>query len=108
FKLIRYAYDILSDPSRRVEYDEYAGSHVERSHAPAGPETAQHERRPASAPDVRRRVYITLDEQLRGGRVELQVSRTEYCTACTGSGTSANRVSCVTCSGDGYVRPSFG
>ena len=88
FKLIRAAYDVLRDPSRRAAYDRNAASRSERPPASAerSPSAAQREPRAARAPDVRRRVRITLDEQLRGGRVELQVTRTEYCSACGGSG----------------------
>ena len=57
---------------------------------------------------MRRRVRITLDEQLRGGRVELQVSRTEYCSECGGSGSGETLVSCDNCGGSGQVRPSLG
>jgi DnaJ-class molecular chaperone len=51
---------------------------------------------------VRRHVRITLDEQLRGARVELQITRTEYCSVCGGSGT--REVRAVTAR-SGYMRP---
>ena len=107
FKLIRFAYDILRDPSRRAEYDRRAASSAEGSSS-APPRADQHERRAASAPDVRRRVHITLQEQLRGGSVELQVSRTADCATCAGSGVSRKTASCDVCGGDGYMRPSLG
>ena len=101
FKLIRAAYDVLMDPSRRAAYDRNAASRAERQHTSAErpPSAARGEPGAPRAADVRRRVRITLDEQLRGGRVELQVTRTEYCSACGGSGTSAVRASCDNCSG---------
>ena len=109
FKLIRAAYDVLVDPSRRATYDRNAASRAERQHTSAErpPSAARGEPGAPKAADVRRRVRITLEEQLRGGRVELQVTRTEYCSACGGSGTSAVRASCDTCSGSGYVRRSL-
>src|SRR5947207_12546602 len=109
FKLIRSAYDVLRDPSRRSDYDRNAAARAERAPAPERPApAAQREPHVGRAPDVRRRVRITLDEQLRGGRVELQVSRTEYCSVCEGSGSSEVRASCDSCRGSGYVRPSLG
>src|SRR5438067_1267393 len=111
FKLIRSAYDVLRDPSRRADYDRNAASRAEPVPAPAQRRpgsAAQREAHVARAPDVRRRVRITLDEQLRGGRVELQVTRTEYCSVCEGSGTSEVRAACDNCRGSGYVRPSLG
>jgi molecular chaperone DnaJ len=110
FKLIRSAYDVLRDPSRRADYDRNAVSRAARPSTPAErpASAAQHEPRAGSAPDVRRRVHITLDEQLRGGRVELQVTRTEYCSVCGGSGSSEVRASCDNCRGSGQVHPSLG
>ena len=111
FKLIRSAYDVLRDPSRRADYDRNAASRAEPAPAPAQRRpgsAAQREAHVARAPDVRRRVRITLDEQLRGGRVELQVTRTEYCSVCGGSGSSEVRASCDNCRGSGYVLPSLG
>ena len=110
FKLIRSAYDVLRDPARRADYDRHAASRAERPHAPTErpASAAPRERHAGSAPDVRRRVCITLDEQLRGGRVELKVTRTEYCSVCGGSGSTEVRVSCDTCRGSGNVRRSLG
>ena len=110
FKLIRFAYDVLRDPSRRSDYDRNATSRAERAPVPAARSGSAAQREPhvARAPDVRRRVRITLDEQLRGSRVELQVIRTEYCSVCGGSGSSEVRASCDNCRGSGYVRPSLG
>src|SRR5439155_11745685 len=110
FKLIRFAYDVLRDPSRRSDYDRNAASRAERAPVPAARSGSAAQREPhvARAPDVRRRVRITLDEQLRGSRVELQVTRTEYCSVCGGSGSSEVLTSCDNCRGSGYVRPSLG
>src|SRR5437868_7552790 len=71
FKLIRSAYDVLRDPSRRSDYDRNAASRAERPGAPPERRGSAVQREPhiERAPDVRRRVRITLDEQLRGGRV---------------------------------------
>ena len=109
FKLIRFAYEVLRDRSRRADYDHHTASRDERSQPPAKQPGATAHRDPnvASAPDVRRRVDITLDEQLHGGRGELHVTRTEYCSTCGGSGTNGVPASCATCKGEGYVRPSL-
>jgi molecular chaperone DnaJ len=109
FKLIRAAYDVLRVPSHRAAYDRNAASRAKREHTSAerSCSAARGESAAQRAADVRRRVRITLDEQLCGGRVELQVTRTEYCSACGGSGTSAVRASCDNCRGSGYVRGSL-
>ena len=105
FKRIRFAYELLRDSQRRAEYDRHTAA---RSHAssPACPADAAPDV-PTRA-DVRRRVRITLDQQLRGGHVELQLTRTEYCDACTGSGSAGTVVSCGACGGSGHVRSSLG
>src|SRR5438876_856927 len=110
FKLIRSGYEVLRDPSRRADYDRHAASHSDESPARAEQPASAPQRGPhaRSAPDVRRRVYITLDEQLRGGRVDLQLTRTEYCSTCGGSGSSAVPASCDYCRGSGYMRHSLG
>ncbi len=111
FKLIKAAYEVLRDPSRRADYDRQVAADAERRRpAPAGQPApaARREPRARSAPDIRRRVDITLDEQLRGGRIELPVSRTEYCSVCTGSGWRGGRASCGKCGGSGYMRVPLG
>jgi molecular chaperone DnaJ len=104
FKRIRSAYDVLRDRSRRADYDRKATQGAEGAQASAEPA----ENTVPREPDVRRRVSITLDEQLHGGRVELQVTRTEYCAACEGLGTRGERALCAGCAGAGYVRPTLG
>ncbi len=110
FKRIRAAYDVLRDPARRAEHDRRAAAGGERAPAAAArpASAAPREPRAASAPDVRRQVWISLDEQLRGGRVDLKVTRTEYCTACGGSGAARASAPCGACHGSGSVRPALG
>ncbi len=110
FRRIRFAYDVLRDARRRAEYDRSVarrgGRAERRADDPAA--TAPREPRMPSAPDVRRRVRITLDEQLRGCRIDLRVARTEYCAVCEGAGATGAPARCATCTGSGRVRPSFG
>jgi molecular chaperone DnaJ len=109
FKLIRSAYETLRDPHRRAEYDRRAAARAKRPHS--HPDRSAHAagREPCApgASDVRRRVQITLDQQLHGGRIELQLTRTEYCSVCKGCGAHGKPVPCDTCSGSGQVRPSL-
>ena len=91
FKRIRSAYDVLSDPSRRADYDRNLASRAERPSAERPESATQREPRAERAPDVRRRVHITLDEQflletngLRPHQVRLEggdASSDSYCYA---------------------------
>jgi molecular chaperone DnaJ len=110
FKRIRAAYEVLCDPERRADYDRSVARQGKRAAAAAAEPAASapRERRTSRAPDARRRVCITLDEQLRGRRVDLKVTRTEYCPACGGAGVGVTPVACGTCAGSGRIRPPLG
>ena len=107
FKRIRSAYEILRDAKRRADYDRDAAREQDTADQQAS--AAQPEPPPGRAPNLSRRARITLDEQLRGCRVKLKLTRTEYCRRCGGSGDNdVPPVICGTCRGSGRVRHSLG
>lgn len=107
FTRIRHAYEILRDATRRADYDRDIAS--ARDAASQQASAVQPEPPAARAPNLSRRARITLHEQLRGCRVQLKVTRTEYCRQCTGSGESyAPPVACDNCGGSGRVREALG
>lgn len=110
FKRIRSAYEILRDSKRRADYDRHAAARAERGHHAARHQAPAAQPDPPSgrAPNLSRRARITLGEQLHGGRIQLKMTRTEYCHRCGGSGDSdVPPVTCDTCSGSGRKRHSL-
>ncbi len=109
FKRIRYAYEVLRDPERRAQYDGNPASFDEHPEDAAAQPADSPGPPPTRAPDLTRRVRITLGEQLSGCRVKLKLTRTEYCQRCDGSGISdAAPITCITCRGAGELSRSFG
>jgi molecular chaperone DnaJ len=112
FRRIRHAYEVLRDPQRRAAYDRTVPvrsarrrpSATEANTQPPSPQPAGER-----APDMRRRVRITLAEQIAGCRHTLKLTRTEYCARCGGTGDARlPAVACGTCRGSGEVRETLG
>ncbi len=117
FRRIRHAYEVLRDPQRRAAYDRTLPARGARrrtaSAATVEPAAKTPQRAPAEdperAPDLRRRVRITLAEQISGCRHTLRLTRTEYCARCDGSGAArAAPATCGTCRGSGELRVARG
>lgn len=111
FKRIRLAYEVLREPKRRSDYDRSYASHARRPQGTHGRQAsaAQAEAPSRRAPNLRRHVSISLEEQLHGCRARLRLTRTEYCRHCGGSGHgNVPPVACGTCRGSGYVRNPLG
>ena len=125
FKRIRFAYDVLRDTERRAAYDRHVAAHPPHpasspdatsqasshnaTHAgPSGHASAQASAGQRGA-DLKRRVTMTLWQQVHGGKLSLKLTRTEYCPACHGSGTAAMPPQvCAECNGSGEIRPPLG
>lgn len=111
FKRIRLAYEVLREPGRRTEYDRNFSSRVRRDDSAHGQQTstAQADASARQAPNLSRQVSISLEEQLRGCRAKLKLTRTEYCRQCGGSGhANLPPIACSTCGGSGSVRSPLG
>ncbi|WP_025323660.1 molecular chaperone DnaJ [Deferrisoma camini] len=124
FKEIAEAYEVLSDPARRAEYDrggrpspgafrtretdlraqvdelfrEIFGD-VFGGRGPRGP-------RPQRGADLRYRIQLDLAEAVEGGVRDLEIPARSLCRSCGGTGARPGtpRVACPECRGHGTVR----
>jgi molecular chaperone DnaJ len=120
FKEVSQAYEIVSDPERRANYDRF-GQDVGAGGNPFGGGSVQdifdmffggmgarpnQRRGPQPGPDAEVGVEITLDEAAFGANREITVTLAQRCATCDGSGCAAGTtpVTCVECAGLGEVR----
>jgi molecular chaperone DnaJ len=131
FKEINEAYAILSDPDKRAAYDRFGHAGVRGMGGAPDFTTVDFDfgdilgeifgfggmgrgsRRTRNAPrrgrDLEYYLDLNFEEAVFGATKEVEVSRDEVCSTCSGSGaepgTSASR--CATCGGRGEVRQSI-
>ncbi len=122
FKEISQAYEILSDPERRANYDRF-GSDAGPGAGPFGAGSVQDifdmffggmggmggmggRRGPQPGPDAEVSVEIDLAEAAFGVTREITVTLPQHCTTCAGSGSAPGTtpVTCSECGGSGEVR----
>jgi molecular chaperone DnaJ len=129
FKEINEAYQVLSDPQRRQQYDTFGRAGVGGTGSGAegyGPfggfqgfgdifdaffggaaagGAGRRTRRPAGA-DLRYDLQLTFEEAVFGAEKELSFNALDTCETCDGSGAEAGSepVSCPQCDGTGEVR----
>ena len=122
FKEINEAYEVLSDPDKRAAYDRFGHSGAEGFFGRGfegfnfggfgdifdaffGGTTTATRQTPQRGTDLDYRLTITLEEAAFGCQKELNISRTENCSLCQGTGSKpgSQPKRCTNCNGTGQV-----
>lgn len=113
FKLVTHAYDVLSDPEERQQYDlgPQAGAgfggfgDIFETFFGGGTSRGPKSRRERGQ-DALLRVEISLDEVIFGTHRDLEVDTAILCETCTGRGTEPGTapVTCDICHGTGHIQ----
>ena len=130
FKEINEAYGVLSDPDKRAAYDRYGFQGVNTNGMPDystmdlsdlfdlfglggfggfggfGGSSRRSRNAPRRGADLSTRLRLTFEEAVFGTEKEIDITRNEKCSVCSGSGAEpgSKPATCPTCKGAGEVR----
>ena len=132
FKQISEAFEVLSDPKKREVYNRF-GHYSEQAAAGGGSvfdfsnfgaanfrdifseifsniRTQPNSRKqPTRGADIEYTLAVTFEEAMRGLNTNIEVERSEACSACQGMGeTSDGNINCPTCNGTGQQSRMIG
>lgn len=131
FKEISHAYDTLSNPQKKAQYDRFGEAGAQQGAGAGGFQTGNFSeafedifgdifgggsargRRGggrAQGSDLRYDLEISLEEAVKGTKATIKIPTAVTCDACQGSGAAkgSKPVSCGTCHGQGQVRMQQG